>query len=255
MAETLFDPQALLSRRARAQRQGVRTFLAERVIEEIAERLALVRRRFGRGLLVGCPDPALAVPLNGAAGQLLLAPGLDQLAAFPPGSLDLLIVLGELDTASELPALLQVVRHLLAAEALFIGVFPGNDTLPVLRGAMLAADQAQGSGVAARHHPRIAAAGFAGLLQDAGFDVPVVDVDRVRLRYKRLDDLVADLRGMGASNALASRSRRPLGRAALGAARAAFAAAGGENGTIETIELVHFSAWTPAPQQTSLTDN
>ena len=246
MAEMLFDPQALAARRARAHRQGPCTFLAERVIEELAERLGLVRRRFGRGLLVGCPDPALATTLTGAAEQLLLAPGLEGLTAFPPGSLDLLVVLGELDTAHELPALLQVVRHLLATEALFIGAFPGNDTLPVLRGAMLAADQAQGGGVAPRVHPRIAAAGFAGLLQDAGFDVPVVDVDRVRLRYKRLDDLVADLRGMGAGNALAGRSRRPLGRAGLEAARAAFRAAGDEGGTVETIELIHFTAWTPA---------
>jgi len=247
MAEMLFDPQALAARRARAERQGARTFLAERVIEELAERLTLVSRRFGRGLLVGCPDPALAAPLGRVAEQLLLAPGLDELPAFPPGSLDLLMVLGELDTADELPALLRVVRHLLAPEALFIGAFPGNDNLPVLRAAMLAADRAQGGGIAPRLHPRIAAAGFAGLLQDAGFDLPVVDVDRVRLRYRSFDDLVADLRGMGGSNALAGRSRRPLGRTALAAARAAFAAAGSDEGTIETIELVQFTAWTPPP--------
>ncbi|WP_114226485.1 MULTISPECIES: SAM-dependent methyltransferase [Sphingomonas] len=246
MAEPLFDEQALAARRARALAKGPRTFLAERVIEELAERLALVSRRFGRGLVVGAPEPGLASPLGAAAEQLLLAPSLDELAAFPPGSLDLLIVLGELDTAPELPALLQVVRHLLAPEALFVGAFPGNDTLPVLRGAMLAADQAQGGGVAPRIHPRVAAAGFAGLLQDAGFDLPVVDVDRVRLRYRRFDDLIADLRGMGATNALVQRSRRPLTHAALAAARAAFAAAGDAQGTVETVELIHFSAWTPA---------
>jgi len=253
MAEPLFDPQALLHRRARALAQGPRTFLAERIIEELGERLALVRRRFGRGLLIGAPDPALTRSLGGVAEQLLLGARLEDLAAFPPGSLDLLIVLGELDTATELPAMLQVVRHLLAPEALFVGAFAGNDTLPQLRAAMLAADQAAGGGVAPRIHPRIAAAGFAGLLQDAGFDLPVVDVDRVRVRYRRLDDLVADLRGMGATNALAARSRRPLGRAALAAARAAFAAAGDDRGTVETVELIHFSAWTPSAGQSSLT--
>lgn len=253
MAQALFDPQALARRRARAAAMGPRTFLAERVVDELAERLAIVRRRFGRGLLVGAPDPALARPLGGAADQLLLAPDLNELAAFPPGSLDLLIVLGELDTAPELPALLQVIRHLLAPEALFLGAFPGNDTLPVLRGAMLAADQAQGGGVSARTHPRIAAAGFAGLLQDAGFDLPVVDVDRVKLRYRRFADLVADLRGMGATNALAERSRRPLTRAARAAAEVAFAAAGDAQGTVETVELVHFTAWSPAAGSVSLT--
>lgn len=245
MAHPMFDRQAQQQRRARAQAMGPRLFLAERMVEELVERLAPVRRRFGRALLVGCPDERLAEPLGAYAGQLLLAPSLDALAQFPPASLDLLLTLGQLDTADELPTLLQVVRHLLAPEALFLGAFPGNDTLPVLRSAMLAADQAQGKGVAPRVHPRVGASAFAGLLQAAGFDLPVVDVDRVRLRYRSFDDLVADLRGMGATNVLQGRSRTPLTRSALAAARSAFRSAGDEGGTVETVELIHFAAWTP----------
>lgn len=246
MAEDLFDRQALALRRARAMRQGPRLFLAERMVADLAERLAVVRRRFGRGLLVGCPDERLAEPISGAAEQLVLAPTLDELVTFPAGSLDLLIVLGQLDTADELPALLQVVKHLLAPEALFIGAFPGNDTLPQLRSAMLAVDQASGRGIAPRTHPRIGASAFAGLLHSAGFELPVVDVDRVRLRYRSFADLIADLRGMAATNVLAARSRRPLGRGDLAVASAEFGRAGGNEGTVETAEIVHFAAWTPA---------
>jgi len=249
MADDLFDRQALRLRRARAARQGPRLFLAERMVADLAERMQLVRRRFGRALLVGWPDEGLAEPLGGFAEQLVLAPALHELATFPPASFDLLIVLGQIDTADELPAVLQVVRHLLAPDALFIGAFPGNDTLPRLRSAMLAADLAGGRGVAPRVHPRIAASAFAGLLHSAGFELPVVDVDRVRLRYGAFADLVADLRGMAATNALASRPRRPLGRAGLAAAAADFSEAGADGGTVETAELVHFAAWTPGPRK------
>ena len=249
MADPLFDRQALALRRARAMRQGPTLFLAERVIADLAERLELVRRRFGRGLLVGCPAEELAEPLGPAAEQLLLAPSLDQLAEFPPESFDLLIVLGQLDTAGDLPGLLNVTRHLLAADALFVGAFPGNDTLPVLRSAMLAADRAGGRGVAPRVHPRIGASAFAGLLHAAGLELPVVDVERVRLRYRTFADLVADLRGMAATNVLAGRSRLPLARSALHAAREEFARLGDHTGTVETAELIHFAAWTPADPQ------
>ena len=117
--------------------------------------------------------------------------------------------------------------------------------LPSLRSAMLAADRLGGSGVAPRVHPRIEASAVAPLLQGAGFVMPVVDIDRVRLRYRALDDLVADLRAMGATNVLASRSSKPLSRTSLAAARSEFRRLGDEAGTVETIEILNFAAWTP----------
>jgi hypothetical protein len=219
-------------------------FLAERAVEDLADRLSLVQRRFGRALLVGCPDPRLADPLAGAAEQMVLAPTLDDVARFPPRSFDLLLVLGQLDTANELRAVLHILRALLAEEALFVGAFPGNNSLPALRTAMLAADRAGGGGASPRVHPRVEASAVGGLLQEAGFNMPVVDIDRVRLSYRTLDDLVADLRGMGATNVLSGRSRTPLLRAALAAARAEFARLGEGGRTAETVELIHFAAWT-----------
>lgn len=245
MAEGLFDKNALEQRRRRALAQGPRVFLAERAIEDLVERLLPIRRQFERPVLVGCPDSAVAAPLTGMLAGLEFLPGLDDVAGLEPGSTDLLILLGQLDTADDPPGILRVLAHLLAPGALLMGVVPGNDGLPALRSAMLAADQASGSGVAPRVHPRLEAAGLAGLLTANGFVEPVVDIDRVHLRYRRLDDLVADLRGMGATNSLRQRSRRALGRAALAAARSTFAALGDERGTVERIELIHFTAWLP----------
>ena len=78
---------------------------------------------------------------------------------------------------------------------------------------MAAADRI--SGAAAPHvHPRIEASALAPLLEQAGLVRPVVDVDRVAVRYPSLMRLVADLRAMGATNLLEQRGTRFLGKAA-----------------------------------------
>jgi hypothetical protein len=82
-------------------------------------------------------------------------------------------------------------------------------------------------------------------LSAAGFAAPVVDVDRVEVGYRSLDRLVGDLRGMAATNLLSERSRRPLTRRALAAARESFAAGAENKRTAETFEILHFAAWAP----------
>jgi len=110
---------------------------------------------------------------------------------------------------------------------------------------MRAADEKMGA--ATPHvHPRIEPAGFTSLLSSAGFTMPVVDVDRVQVSYRSLAALVCDLRSMGATNILTSRSRRALTREANAAASRQFLS-GAEDGRVtEMFELLHFAAWTPA---------
>jgi hypothetical protein len=108
---------------------------------------------------------------------------------------------------------------------------------------MLAADRHTGP-VAARTHPRIAPSTLAALLGAAGFVEPVVDVDRVTLRYASLAALVRDLRAMGGSNMLSERAG-PRGRPWASLAAAAFAAEATDGRTEERIDLLHFLGWTP----------
>lgn len=245
MSQPLFDEAARALRRQRAMRKGPALFLAERAAEDLEDRLSFIQRRFRRALAIGLPDPSWTRRFAAAAEEWVAIESLEQLVSVEPGSFDLCLVLGQLDSANELPLFLRVIRAALEEDALVVGVFPGNESLPVLRRVMLGVDQAMGGGVSPRVHPRIEASAFATLLQDAGFTMPVVDIDRVRLRYRTLDALVADLRGMGATNVLLSRSRRPLTRTGLEAARKAFADAGDGSATVETVELVNFAAWTP----------
>ena len=75
------------------------------------------------------------------------------------------------------------------------------------------------------------------------FSMPVVDVDRVRLRYPDLDALVRDLRAMAATSVLAERAP-PMSKAELHYARQAFFATRPDGRTEEIVEILHFLAWT-----------
>jgi len=182
------------------------------------------------------PGPAFAA---GAACEPIVEDAWEP----PAQRYDLVLAIGTLDTVNDLPLALRLIRHAMVPDGLFIGALSGGDTLPQLRAAMRAADALSG-GAAPHVHPRIEPSALSPLLADAGFIRPVVDLDRIEARYRSLDRLVADLRGMGATNLLHGRPA-PLSREEFCAARRAFSEAGDGQRTAETFEIIHFAAWTP----------
>ena len=253
----LFDVRLRADRRDRAARLGPELFLFERVFEECLERLALVDRRFERALVIGCPDPAWPDRLRERADSIeVVDPGpifarnaggaqiVEDEWDPPEASYDLILAIGTLDTVNDIQRALMAIRRALRPSGLFIGAMSGGETLPQLRGAMRAADQV--AGIASAHvHPRIEASALAPLLDAAGFARPVVDVDRLRVAYRSLQRLVADLRAMGGTNILAARSRGFIGRPARAAAIRTFAASGDGKRRTEIFEILHFAAWAP----------
>jgi hypothetical protein len=240
-------------RRDRAARIGPELFLFERVFADCFERLAILGRRFESALLVGCPDPswpdrletfAAAVDVRDPGAMFASAAGGTQIVedSWMPasGAHDLVVAVGTLDTVNALPLALRLLFEAMREDGLLIGAISGGDTLPRLRAAMRSADALAG-GASPRVHPRIEAAALAPLLEQAGFAAAVVDVDRVQVGYPSFDRLVDDLRRMGATNALAARSRRALSRAAREAAASHFAEAGDGGRTVETFEILHFT--------------
>jgi hypothetical protein len=258
VSHQLFDMRARARRRDRAFRLGPVTFLYERAFDEILERLSLIKRRFSSALLIGVPDPSWPSRLAEVAGQATVAdPGrafamaasgsqiVEDSLDVEPGSFDLAVAVGTLDTVNDLQGALVRLRFALKPDSLLIGAMSGGGTLPRLRQAMRAADAV--AGAASPHvHPRVEPSALAQLLTAAAFEIPVIDIDRVRVAYSEFGKLIADLRGMGATNVLAARSRIPLTRAALEAARADFEGCSAGSKTTEVFELVHFAAWTPA---------
>jgi SAM-dependent methyltransferase len=254
----IFDYELRALRRDRAFRAGPELFLYERAFEDCLDRLAFVRRPFKSAMLIGCPDPGWRRRLEPLARSIeIFDPGdlfaiaaggktiIEDRSDLPAQAFDLCLSIGTLDTVNDLPRALRSIRRSLAEDSLLIGAITGGDGLPRLRRAMHLADQL--AGASSPHvHPRIEAASLAPLLAACGFVMPVVDVDRVEVSYESLDGLVSDLRRMGATNILFSRSRAPILRAARAAAKAAFQSAGDGSRTIETFEILHFAAWTAA---------
>ena len=248
-------------RRDRAARLGPELFLYERAFDDCLQRVGMVKRRFERALLVGCPDPGWRARVGEFTQSVEVAdPGpvfaehsagrciVEDAATWPQAAFDLCIATGTLDTVNDLPAALRLIRAALRPDSLLLGSVAGGDSLRQLRTAMHAADQC--TGAASPHvHPRIEPASLGALLSSCGFVMPVVDVDRVEVSYRSLQGLVGDLRQMGSTNLLSARAREPLSRFAYAAAAAAFASAGDGQRTVERFDILHFAAWSPPEAQ------
>ena len=254
MSHELFDRRLRGQRRDRAARIGSELVLHDRAFDECLDRLRDIRRPFGSCLLIGCPSPewprkllhfAQDVDAVDPGGLFAAAAGGKQVEEdrfdFGEDRYDLAIAVGTLDSVNELPMALKHIGRALKPGAPFIGAIAGGNSLPALRASLIEAGRSEGR-VVARTHPRIDPPTLARLLSAAGFAMPVVDVDRVTLRYSDLGALVRDLRAMGASSMLADRPP-PLSRRELQAARMDFEKHGKAGRTEEQIEIIHFLGW------------
>ncbi len=250
----LFDRGLRALRRDRAARADLDLVLLDRAFDECLDRLRDISRRFDRALLLGSPSPEWRRRVEEVAQLVdvldpgpLFAAASDGIASeedrqdLGESRYDLVIAIGTLDTVNDLPLALQLIRRAMRPDAPFIGALAGGESLSALRAAMIEADRATGA-VAARFHPRIEPSSLAGLLSAAGYVMPVVDVDRVALRYASLAALVRDLRAMSATNVLTDRSPG-RGKDWAERAAAAFAAQGRDGRTEERVDILHFLAW------------
>lgn len=250
----LFDRRLRALRRDRAARIGPELFLFDRAFEECLDRLKHFARPFDRALLLGCPSPDWPATLKQVATRVeVMDPGAlfasragglqveeDQFD-FGEGTYDLCVAVGTLDSVNDLPLALQLLHRALRPDSPLIGAISGGNNLPVLRASLIEAGRAEGR-VVARTHPRIEAPSLAQLLSAAGFSMPVVDVDRVTLRYSTMEDLVRDLRNMGATSVLADRPPA-LTRTAAQTASGEFQRLGLNGRTEEQVEILHFLGW------------
>lgn len=230
-----------------------------------------MNRQFPLTLDLGAQDGTLGRVLRshpGSAdrlGRIIaadLAPfsGLDVIAdeealPFAPASFDLVVSALSLHWVNDLPGALIQIRRALKPDGLFIGAVLGGRTLTELRQSLLAAEDEARGGAAQRISPFLDVIDGAGLLQRAGFAMPVADNDALTVRYAEPMRLLADLKGMGETAAFAQETgqpgRPPLSRAILARAmdiyRQRFSDLDGK--CRATFEFVTLSGWAPAPDQ------
>jgi SAM-dependent methyltransferase len=255
-----FDRALVRQRRARAAAGFASfNFLKAAMAEMVTDRLADVARRFDLAIDLGAQDGTLAAQLPVARVircDLAAFAGLDVVAdeealPFADGCVDLVVAAGGLHWVNDLPGALIQINHALKPDGLFIGALLGGDTLWELRQSLLLAEEELSGGAALRVSPFLEVRDGGGLLQRAGFAMPVADIDRIVVDYATPFALLKDLRGMGETSALNVRARTPLRRAVLLRAMELYAQRHARpDGRIPaTFSIVTLSGWSPGPDQ------
>ncbi len=248
---TLFDTGLLARRRARAGRIGGADFLHRAVAGEIAERLTEVKRSFTDPVLIG-PQPevwAEALAEAGVPPPRLLPDG--DVLPLAEGAHDLVVHALALHWANDPVGQLVQARRALRPDGLFLAALFGGETLGELRAALAEAEIEVSGGLSPRVAPMGEIRDLGGLLQRAGFALPVADSRRFDVSYATALDLMRDLRAMGETNVLSDRLRRPTRREVLARAAAIYAARfPAEGGRIRaSFDVIFLTGWAPAPDQ------
>ena len=203
MTETprLTDRNALKLHRNRAMRRP-ELFLFDEVASDLEERLAEVKKTFKRPVIIGGLRKPFQAVLPNAVGVED-----DDALHLERETHDLVVHAMSLHWADDPIGQLVQSRLAMKPDGLFIAVFFGGQTLHELRTVLAEAETRVTGGLSPRVLPMGDLRDLGGLLQRAGFALPVADNRTLKVRYKSLADLVRDLRGMGETNALASRHR------------------------------------------------
>jgi SAM-dependent methyltransferase len=273
-AMSLFDRRLLARRRARAARavgsngKSAPDFLLGRAADDIMDRLAVIKRAFPVAVNLGAHNGLLGARLRASGKHDLvidtdsvaemLALGADtrvladeEALPFRDAALDLVVSALALQFVNDLPGTLVQLRRALKPDGLLIAALLGGDTLMELRQAFLAAEEELEGGAS----PRVAPVGdlraLGGLLQRAGFGLPVVDSDRVTVSYAHPLALMQELRAMGATNVLHDRRRTPLRRTTLMRACEIYAErfSRPDGRVLATFEIITLTAWVPHESQ------
>ena len=254
-------------RQARARKLGPATFLLDRAAVELGERLSAVLRRFDVVADLGTPTDAVrrVLAANKNIGTIVAASANPQDAdqsfprvaadeetlPFADAALDLVVSVLALQFVNDLPGTLIQVRRALKPDGLFLAALIGGESLMELRASFAAAESEIEGGVSPHVAPFADVREIGGLLQRAGFALPVVDIDRLVVRYDSAFALMHDLRAMGATNALRERRRKPLRRSTLTRMAETYAEryADADGRVRATFEIIWLSAWAPHESQ------
>jgi len=270
-AMQIFDRALLRQRRERA-RPGYDgfAFLEQAIADRLADRLLDINRQFPRAVEIGARSGALgaAVRATGRVEHLVqgdLAPGWararsadgpavafdEECLPFGNGRLDAVLSNLALHWVNDLPGALAQIRRALRPDGLFLAAVLGGETLVELRDAMTAAEVEVTGGLSPRVSPFADVRDLGGLLQRAGFALPVVDSETLTVTYETAFHLMRDLKGMGESNLVLERSRTPATRRLFTRMAEIYAEKfAAEDGRIPArFQVLTLTAWAPAASQ------
>lgn len=266
---TVFDRRRLRLHRDRAAPGlAAHDFLLREVGARLSDRLRDVNRRFESALDLGCHAGQTAdaietlrrmectvhSDLSHAMARCAASPAVvcdEEFLPFGPGAFDLVISNLVLHWTNDLPGALLQLRRALRPDGLLLAAMLGEDTLIELRECLYEAEAETAGGVSPRVSPFATVRDAGGLLQRAGFMLPVVDRDRIMVTYESAFKLFGDLRGMGETNALSEQLRHFTRRTTImRAAEIYHQRFAGDDGRVPaTFDIVFLHGWAPHESQ------
>lgn len=259
----IYDRATYRARRIRAAKNDNETVLSDLAIEALGERISVVNRRFENALNLGSRGSGFedllglakhwthATPtgLGSKGGTLVVAD--EEALPFTEQSFDLIVSVLSLHAVNDLPGALLQIRRALTPDGLFLAAMFGGDTLRELRVSFANAETKIRGGISPRVSPFADIRELGGLLQRAGFALPVTDVERTIMRYRDITKLFSDLRAIGETNALSGRAKTPLNRKLLGSVVAEYAElyADDDERLPATFEIIFLTGWGPHESQ------
>lgn len=272
----VFDRDVVRRRRERAAPTwDTASFLKREVAQRLVERLDDVRRTFPLAIDLGCHGGEVGMALRAPAGvarggveilvSIDLAWGFARRAAvqgpalvadeealpIAPAKVDLVLSALALHWVNDLPGTLAQIRQALRPDGLFLAAMLGGETLWQLRRALAQAESDVEGGLSPRVSPFADLRDAAGLLQRAGFAMPVADSETIDVSYPDPLALMRDLRAMAESNAVRDRRRGLARRETLTRAAAIYADRHrGVDGRIAaSFEVLYLHGWAPHAEQ------
>jgi SAM-dependent methyltransferase len=237
-------------------------FLFKETGERLCDRLDDVRRKFPLCLDLGCRTGGLGRIVEGRGGiEEMIACDLslpmikragpsalvadEEMLPFASNSFDLVLSNLSLHWVNDLPGALTQIRHCLKPGGLFLGALLGGETLKELRQSLAAAEAAIQGGLSPRISPFADVKDAGNLLARAGFIQPVADQEALSVSYPDPLKLMADLRGMGESNAVAEARKGMTSRTMMmDAARRYVEDYSDDDGRIPaTFQIITLTAW------------
>lgn len=237
----LTDRPALTRNRVRALRAPA-LFLHDEAIIEVHERLNEVNRTF--------TSPAIVTPFSDmwriAMPNAHIVADTDVLD-LTIGAHDLVIHAMALHWANDPVGQLVQCRRALMPDGLFLALAFGGQSLVQLRACLAEAETLITGGLSPRVLPMGEIRDLGGLLQRAGFALPVADSLTRTVRYRDAYHLMTDLRAMGEANALNQRLRHPTKRAVFTEAARIYQTNYADVGGLipATFEIICLTGWAP----------
>jgi malonyl-CoA O-methyltransferase len=160
-------------------------------------------------------------------------------------SIDLIFSNATVQWSNDLQGTLKEFRRVLRDDGLLIFTTFGPDTLFELREAWAEVDGHRHTNQFLDMHD------VGDAMLRAGFAQPVLDVDRIRLTYGAAEDLMRDLKHLGAHSVAEGRNPAITGRARLAAVKQAYERFRRDGLLPATYEVIHAHAWAGSKPATS----